>query len=280
MEAEYNALVNNQTWELVPHSAALHIVQFKWVFRNKLKADGSLKKYKARLVAKGFQQTLGIDFIETFSPMVKASTIRIIFTLDVTRGWDVQQVNITNVFLNGYLQEEVFMNQPEGFIDPTKPTYVCKLQKALYGLKQAPRAWFDKLKGALLKWGFVNSVSDTSLFYNRKNGRMILLLVYVDDILITGESQADIQEVIKDLHAKFTLKTLGSVNYFLGFEVNRSSSRLHLNQSKYARDLLHKTNMAAAKPSSTPMCLSNKLSLNDSELFAYPSMYRSTIGAL
>ena len=230
MEAEYNALVNNQTWELVPHSAALRIVQFKWVFRNKLKADGSLKKYKARLVAKGFQQTLGIDFIETFSPMVKASTIRIIFTLDVTRGWDVQQVNISNVFLNGYLQEEVFMNQPEGFIDPTKPTYVCKLQKALYGLKQTPRAWFDKLKGALLKWGFVNSVSDTSLFYTWKNGRMILLLVYVDDILITGESQADIQEVIKDLHAKFTLKTLGSVNYFLGFEVNRSSSRLHLNQ--------------------------------------------------
>ena len=109
---------------------------------------------------------------------------------------------------------------------------------------------------------------------------MILLLVYVDDILITGESQADIQEVIKDLHAKFALKTLDSINYFLGFEVTRSSSRLHLNQSKYARDLLHKTNMVAAKLSLALMCLSNELSLNDSELFAYPSMYQNTIGAL
>ena len=98
------------------------------------------------MVAKGFQQTPEIDFIETFSPVVKASTIRIIFTLAVTRGWDIQQVDINNAFLNGDLQEEVFMNQLEGFIDPTKPTYVCKLRKALYGLKQKPRAWFDKLK--------------------------------------------------------------------------------------------------------------------------------------
>ena len=146
--------------------------------------------------------------------MVKASTIRIIFTLAMTRGWEIQQVDINNAILNGDLQEEVFMNQPEGFIDPTEPTYVCKLRKALYGLKQAPRDWFDKLKGALLNWGFVNSVSDTSIFYTRKIGIMILILVYV--------------------HSKFALKTLGSVNYFLGFEVTHSPFGLHLNQSKYA----------------------------------------------
>ena len=112
---------------MVPYSFVLLIVRFKWIFITKLKADGSLEKYKARLVAKGFQQTSGIDIIKTFSPVVKALTIRIIFTLVVTRGWDIQQVDINNAFLNGDLQEEVFMNQPEGFIDPSKHTYVFKL---------------------------------------------------------------------------------------------------------------------------------------------------------
>ena len=160
------------------------------------------------------------------------------------------------------------MSQPDGFVDQTKPTYVCKLHKALYGLKQAPRAWFETLRGALLTWGFHNSVSDTSLFYSHKHGRMLLLLVYVDDILITGDSQADVQQVIDALHTQFALKTLGSVHYFLGFEVLRTPLGLHLSQAKYAADLLHKTNMAATKSCSTPMCLSNNLSLSDSEPFS------------
>ena len=111
------------------------------------------------------------------------------FTLAVTHGWSIQQIDINNAFLNGDLQEEVFMVQPEGFVDPHRPTHVCKPRKALYGLKQAPRAWFDKLKGALTSRGFHSSISDTSLFYTWRNGRMILLLVYVDDILITNECE-------------------------------------------------------------------------------------------
>ena len=184
MEEEYNALVRNNTWDLVPYTDASHIVQCKWVFRTKLKSNGSLDKYKARLVAKGFQ---------TFSPVIKASTIRIVLTIAVSRGWDIQQIDINNAFLNGILQEEVFMFQLEGFFYSTRPQHVCKLRKPLYGLKQAPRTWFEKLKGALLSWGFQNSVSDSSLFYSRKNDNLLLLLVYVDDILITGDCQADIQ---------------------------------------------------------------------------------------
>ena len=209
-----------------------------------------------------------MDFFETFSPVVKASTIRIIFTLVVSRGWDIQQIDINNAFLNGDLHEEVFMSQSDGFLDQAKPTYVCKLHKALYGLKQAPRAWFETLRGALLTWGFHNSVSDTSLFYSHKHGRMLLLLVYVDDILITGDNQADVQHIIDALHTKFALKTLGSVHYFLGFEVLRTPLGLNLSQAKYVADLLHKTSMVAAKPCSTPMCLSNNLSLSDSETFS------------
>ena len=124
----------------------------------------------------------------------------------------------------------------KGFVDPEKPKHVCKLRKALYGLEQAPRAWFEKLRGALLAWGFQNSMSDTSLFPTCKHGRLLLLLLYVDDILITGENKEDIQQVIQDIHAQFALKSIGAVNYFLGFEVHQSSSGLHLSQTKYAAE--------------------------------------------
>ena len=140
METEYQALLKNNTWELVPPSDAHHIIQSKWVFRTKFKVDGTLDKYNARLVAKGFQQTPGLDFSKTFSPVIKASTIRIIFMLAMSRNWVIQQIDINNAFLNGDLRDDVFMAQPAGFVDSTKPTYVCKLLKDLYGLKQAPRA--------------------------------------------------------------------------------------------------------------------------------------------
>ena len=155
-----------------------------------------------------------------------------------------------------------------------------QIHKALYGLKQAPRAWFEKLKSALIAWGFSNSVSDTSLFFTHKGGQPLFLLVYVDNILITGEDSNDIQLLIKDLNIQFALKTLGPVNYFLGFEVIRSPSGLHLSQTKYAIDLLNKTNLQHAKAVPTPMCVPSKLSLHDSDLFDVPSLYRSTVGAL
>ena len=132
----------------------------------------------------------GIEFFETFSPIVKPSTIRVIFSLVVTNKWDIQQVDVNNAFLNGTLQETIFMVQLEGFIDPDRPQHVCKLKKALYGLKQVPRAWFDHLKTAFLDWGFINSVSDTSLFHCGVKNKLLLVLVYVDDILIQGKIQS------------------------------------------------------------------------------------------
>jgi len=127
----------------------MNLIGCKWVFRTKYKADGSILKHKACLVAKGFLQTPGIDYLETFSPVVKAPIIRVLFALAVHFGWDIQQVDINNVFLNGELVEDVYMTQPTGFVDSNFPSYVCKLKKSLYGLKQAPRAWYLKLKYAL-----------------------------------------------------------------------------------------------------------------------------------
>lgn len=146
MESEYKALMQNNTWTLVPYSSDMHVVQNKWVFRTKYKADGSLDKFKTRLVAKGFQQMPGVDYFDTFSLVIKPTTIRVVLTLAVTRGWSIQLIDVNNAFLNGDMQKTVFIAQPEGFSDPSKSGYVCRLTKALYGLKQAPKAWYDKLK--------------------------------------------------------------------------------------------------------------------------------------
>ena len=172
------------------------------------------------------------------------------------------------------------MVQPEGFIDHLNPHYVCRLHKTLYGLKQAPRAWFDRLKVTLQHWGFHNSVSVPSLFYNKKTGHVLFLLVYVDDILITRADSTVVHHLIQDLNATFAFKSLGLVRYSLGFEVTHTSSALHLYQAKYASDLLVRTNMHQANTSPTPMSLTNKLSLHESSHFAHPSLYRSVIGAL
>ena len=149
MKEEFSALQRNHTWELVPFSKDMNLIGCKWVFRVKYNPNGTILKHKTRLVAKGFLQNPGINYVETFSPVVKAPTIRVLFSLAVTYGWDIQQVDVNNTFLNGELEEEVFMSQPEGFISSRYPSHVCRLKKSLYGLKQAPRAWYTKLRGAL-----------------------------------------------------------------------------------------------------------------------------------
>lgn len=143
MKDEFDALQRNCTWKLVPYTGHEKLVDCRWVFKTKFKPDGTILKHKARLVAKGFQQEAGIDYSETFSPVVKPTTIRIVLTIAATKNWEVRQLDVNNAFLNGILHEQVFMRQPEGFADPTTPNHICKLTKALYGLKQAPRAWFD-----------------------------------------------------------------------------------------------------------------------------------------
>jgi histone deacetylase 1/2 len=208
MQAEYDALMKNQTWSLVPLPAHRRAIGCKWVFRIKENPDGSINKYKARLVAKGFNQEAGFDFQETFSPVVKPVTIRIILTLALSFKWDIQQIDINNAFLNGILQEEVYMSQPPGFLGSDK-TLVCILQKALYGLKQAPRAWYDRLTQALVSFGFHSSRCDPSLFVYSHKGVTMYVLVYVDDILHTGSSSTILHDLIAKLNSQFALKHMG-----------------------------------------------------------------------
>lgn len=211
MQEEYGALERNKTWFLVPLPPNRKAIGRKWVFRVKENADGSVNKYKARLVAKGFHQVHGCDFNETFSPVIKPVTIRLILTLALTHNWSLQQLDANNVFLNGLLEEEVYMVQPPGFTS-SNSSLVCHLHKALYGLKQAPRQWFDRLKTTLLSFGFVNSKCDTSLYMHES--ATVYMLVYVDDIIITGSSAALIQQNTLKLNHVFALKQLGGLGLF------------------------------------------------------------------
>jgi len=170
MNHEYNALLRNKTWHLVTPPKGKNIIDSKWVYKIKRKADGTIDRYKARLVAKGYKQRYGIDYEDTFSPVVKAATIRLVLAVVVSLGWSLRQLDVQNAFLHGVLEEEVYMRQPLGYKDPDHPSLVCKLDKALYGLKQAPRAWYARLCNKLKQLGFVPSKGDTSLFYYHKGG--------------------------------------------------------------------------------------------------------------
>lgn len=282
MNDEFQALVKNKTWHLVPPHAGLNVINCKWIFKLKRKADGSIDRYKARLVAKGFKQQYGIDYDDTFSPVVKPTTIRVLLSLAVSHGWSLRQIDIQNAFLHGYLHEDVYMKQPPGFEDSTHPNYICKLDKSLYGLKQAPRAWFSRLSSTLLQLGFHASKADVSLFIFNRGGIQMYILIYVDDIIIVSSSTAATDRLLTQLQADFAVKDLGSLGYFLGIEVHHTSPGLILTQRKYIQDLLKRTNMVFSNGVPTPMLPSDKLLLKIGDPLSAEdtTRYRSVVGAL
>jgi hypothetical protein len=186
MRHEFEALVSNGTWTLCPRFGSHNIIKNKWVYKIKQRPDGSIERFKAQLVAKGFQPQCGIDYTETFSPVTKPSTIRIVLALAVHFGWATRQLDVSNAFLHGFFAEEVFMEQPQRFPDKAHTNFVCKLHKAIYGLKQAPRVWFHRLSTFLLEIGFTASLVDSSLFLYLHGDIKLFMLIYVDDIIVTG----------------------------------------------------------------------------------------------
>ncbi|XP_019164275.1 PREDICTED: uncharacterized protein LOC109160431 [Ipomoea nil] len=221
MESEIEALVQNNTWTLTDLPKGKSQIGCRWVYKVKHKADGSIERYKVRLVVKGYTQQLGVDYIETFSPVARMTTIKTFLALAISRGWDIQQLDINNDFLHGDLKEEVYMVLPPGF-KCDKPNQVCKLLRSLYGLKQASRQWNAKLTGALLHYGFHQSTADPSLFTKTTNTSFTALLVYVDDVLVAGNDSGQIRELKHLVDDAFKIKDLGPLNYFLGIEALRT----------------------------------------------------------
>lgn len=280
MEEEMQALLQNETWDIVPKPKDVKPISCKWVYKLKVRPDGSIDRYKARLVARGFSQTYGLDYEETFSPVAKITTVRVLLALAANKSWRLWQMDVKNAFLHGELDREIYMEQPKGFESKSHPSYVCKLKKALYGLKQAPRAWYGKIAEFLVQSGYLMTPADSSLFVKTREGKVAIVLVYVDDLIITGDHVEEIQQIRGNLSVRFQMKELGELNHFLGLEVERAKDGLFLCQQKYAQDLLDKYGMLDCKPISTPMEVNIKLCATEGKDLDDSTMYRQLVGSL
>ena len=279
MDAEFEALQRQNTWVLVPPPSNRFPIGCKWIYRIKRNSDGTVARYKARLVAKGYDQAYGLDYSETFSPVVKQQTIRLVLSLAMHHQWQLHQLDVSNAFLHGELEEEIYMQQPPGYIDQRYPTHVCKLVKSLYGLKQAPRAWYLRLSSFLAAQGFTTTTNDTSLFVKHSATGILILLLYVDDIVVTGSSPTLIHDFINCMHHEFQMKDLGSLKYFLGLEDDRTSDHLLLHQTKYAGELIHRAGVDSCTTAPTP--ISPSQSTNGADVpFHNPRLFRSLVGGL
>uniref|UniRef100_A0A803QA39 Reverse transcriptase Ty1/copia-type domain-containing protein n=1 Tax=Cannabis sativa TaxID=3483 RepID=A0A803QA39_CANSA len=284
MDIEIEALERNGTWIVVSLPAHQHAIGCKWVYKIKYNDDGSVERCKARLVAKGYNQQEGIDYSETFAPVTKLVTVKLILALAAVFGWHLYQLDVNNAFLHGDLHEDVYMTLPQGY-SPNKgelPTNaVCKLQKSLYGLKQASRQWFEKFSNALEEEGFTHSATNHSFFIKHSQVGFIALLVYVDDVILASNNLKELEALKVRLDSKFKLKDMGKLKYFLGLEVARSEEGIFVSQRPYALQILEDLGYLGCKPMNAPMEANLKLcqDANDDPL-ADATLYRRIIGKL
>ncbi|GJV61226.1 retrovirus-related pol polyprotein from transposon TNT 1-94 [Tanacetum coccineum] len=280
MQDEIHEFDRLEVWELVPRPIYVMVIALKWIYKVKLDEYGDVLKNKARLVAKGYRQEEGIDFEESFAPVARIEAIRIFIANAATKNMIIYQMDVKTAFLNGDLQEEVFVSQPEGFEDQDNPTHVYRLKKALYGLKQAPRAWYDTLSKFLLANNFFKGAVDPTLF-TRKSGKHILLVqIYVDDIIFASTDHNACHIFSKEMSSKFQMSMMGQMSFFLGLQVSQSPRGIFINQAKYALETLKKYGMDLSDPVDTPMVDRLKL---DEDLMGIPvdqTRFRGMVGSL
>ncbi len=280
-QKEYDSLIENGTWELVDLPVNRKAVDCKWVFRIKRNEDGSIERYKARLVAKGFTQKFGVDYDETFSPVVRFESVRLLIALASQLGMKLHQMDVTSAFLNGSIKEEIYMKQPEGFEMKDKENKFCRLKKSLYGLKQSPRCWNETLHRELCQLGYRQSDADPCIYTQKKEESLVFLAVYVDDIIVASRSEKELEEIKKELSEKFKMRDLGRLHYFLGIKINQGDGTIWIGQQGYTEKLLQKYNMENSNPVAVPMDPNCKLTkaTNGSQP-ADQVLYQSAVGSL
>jgi hypothetical protein len=279
MTEEYQSIIKNDVWEIVPRLKSKDVVSSKWLFKIKHAAGKSIEKYKARFVARGFSQKEGIEYEETFAPVARYTSIITIIALAAKMKWKLHQMDVKTTFLNGVIEEEVYIEKPQGFEVEYRKSHVCRLKKALYGLKQAPRAWYGQIDSFPTSLGFTKSKANYNLYFKVMNDEPVILLLYVDDLFLTGEEKLII-ECKKRLASEFKMKFLGLMHYFLGLEVWQSPERIFLNQGKYAVEILKRFDMLECKSMNTPMEAKLKLLVDTSSELIDATLYRQIIESL
>ena len=256
------------------------IVGTKWVLKNKMDENGVIIRNKARLVAKGYSQQEGIDYEETFAPVARLEAIRIFLAFAAHSNFRVYQMDVKSAFLNGELEEEVYVQQPPGFEDSIHPNFVYKLLKALYGLKQAPRAWYDTLSQFLLENQFIRGTIDKTLFYKQHGNDIILVQIYVDDIIFGSTDEKLCKRFSKLMQSRYEMSMMGELTFFLGLQVSQRKDGIFISQTKYIKDLLKKFDLEDCSSAKTPMATATKLDEDAKGKKVDISVYRGMVGSL
>lgn len=253
--------MKNKTWTLAPLPPGRNMVSNKWLFKKKFTQDGEVSKYKARLVARGFSQRYGEDYTETFAPVVKFPTLRMVLALAAAADLHLQQMDVKSAYLNGIITEDIYMSQPEGYVMKGRESLACKLNKSIYGLKQSGRKWYQRLDASLLKMGFIKSAADQNLYILKQGDAYLLLLVYVDDILLASNSDNLLDKVKSQLNSEFKMTDMGQPAYMLGVQIRRDQNEgtVSISQGKYIQDILKRFGMQDAHASRIPLTAGIKL---------------------
>ncbi|WVZ75439.1 hypothetical protein U9M48_023490 [Paspalum notatum var. saurae] len=270
----------SRVWTLEAKPKGARVIGTKWVFRNKQDDEGNIVRNKARLVAKGYSQVEGIDFGKTFAPVARLEPIRFLLAYASHHDMKLYQMDVKSAFLNGYINELLYVEQPPGFEDPNHPDYVYRLSKALYGLKQAPRAWYERLRDFLIEKGFTIGRVDTTLFTKKMDNELFICQVYVDDIIFGSTNEEYCKGFGKMMAKEFEMSMIGELTFFLGFQIKQLRDRTFIYQEKYTRDLLKRFKMDDCKPIETPMATNTKLDPNESGIKVDQTLYRSMTGSL
>ncbi|KAM0017117.1 putative RNA-directed DNA polymerase [Helianthus debilis subsp. tardiflorus] len=280
MHEELNQFEKLGVWKLVKLPAGKRKLGTRWVFRNKQDSAGVIVRNKARLVVQGFRQIEGLDYDEVYAPVARLEAIRIFLAYASYMGFTVYQMDVKTAFLYGDVKEEIFVEQPPGFVHPDHPEYAYKLDKALYGLHQAPRAWYATLTEHLLAHGYTRGTIDQTLFIKRVGRDQILVQIYVDDIIFGSTSEYLCKEFERVMKKKFEMSALGEMTLFLGLQVKQSSQGILIHQGKYVDDVLAKFKFTDAKPAETPMAERPLLTEDEEGESVNQRQYRSMIGSL
>ena len=266
IQDEFDSILAANTWTLVDLPPDREAIKCKWIFKLKRNAHGEIDRYKARLVAKGFSQKEGIDYNDTFAPVVKFTSIRLLLAFGAYYDLEIHQLDVKTAFLNGNLEENIYMEQPEGFAVKGKEHLVCKLNKSIYGLKQASRQWYQKIDSVLINMYFARLESDHCVYYAKMKDVILLVALYVDDIIILSNSLMKLESLKKELSQLFAMKDLGEIHFILGIRIerNRKNRTISLSQSEYVKNIVTRYGMIWSKTASTPLDVGVKLSKKDS----------------
>ena len=281
MDEEIKEIKKNDTWELAILPIGKKTIGVKWVYKLKKNAKGEVERYKARLVVKGYSQRQGIDYDEVFGPVAHMEIIRLLISLAALNQWRIFQMDVKFAFLNGYFEEELYVEQPIGYVVKGQEDKVLKLKKALHGLKQSPRAWNNRIEKYFQVNGFFKCPHEHALYYKvHKNGDILIVFLYVDDLTFTGNNPSMFEDFKKAMNKEFEMTDIGLMAYYLGIEVKWMEDVIFISQEGYAKYILEKFEMLNSNPVSNPVECGVKLSKHDDEEKVNPTFFKSLVGSL